>query len=152
MPEWTYVLAKELDHIVRCKCCQMDYYGNEKSFCPWCDAENSVIKVSTYKIVGEIKKFKWDFIHEISEGVINVPLRVVEGFNSNHLDEKAFRITCVEDGIEIDDLSNQYDFFVNNSTDRQIYGSTKFDSMKNIILSVIDKRNNNNYLVKIEAK
>ena len=58
----------------------------------------------------------------------------------------------MEDGIEIDDLSNQYDFFVNNSTDRQIYGSTKFDSMKNIILSVIDKRNNNNYLVKIEAK
>lgn len=152
MPEWTYVLAKELDHIVRCKCCQMDYYGNEESVCPWCDAENSIIKVSAYKVVGERKKFKWDFIHEISERVINVPLRVLEGFNSNHLDEKAFRITCIEDGIEIGDLSNQYDFFLNDSTGKQIYGSTKFSSTNNIMLSAIDRRNGNDYLLEIEVK
>lgn len=151
MPEWTYVLAKELDHIVRCKCCQMDYYGNEESVCPWCDAENSIIKVSAYKVVGERKKFKWDFIHEISEGVINVPLRVLEGFNSNHLDEKVFRITFIEDGIEIGDLSNQYDFFLNDSTGKQIYGSTKISSTNNIMLSAIDRRNGNDYLLEIEV-
>lgn len=152
MPEWTYVLAKELDHVVRCKCCQMDYYGNKESVCPWCDVENSVISVSAYKVVGERKEFKWDFVHEISEGAINIPMRVLEGLNSNHLDEKAFRITCVEDGIEIGDLSNQYDFFLNNSTGKQIYGSTKFSHMNNIILSAIDRRNDNEYLLEIEVK
>ena len=152
MPEWTYVLAKELDHVVRCKYCQMDYYGNKESVCPWCDAENSVISVSAYKVVGERKEFKWDFVHEISEGAINIPMRVLEGVNSNHLDEKAFRIICVEDGIEIGDLSNQYDFFLNNSTGKQIYGSTKFSHMNNIILSAIDRRNGNEYLLEIEVK
>jgi len=152
MPEWTYVLAKELDHVVRCKCCQMDYYGDESSVCPWCDAENSVIKVTAYKVVGEKKKFKWDFLREVSEGVINVPLRVLEGFNSNYLDEKAFRITCLEDGIEIGDLSNQYDFFVNDSMGKQIYGSTKFNFTNNIVLSAIDRRNGNAYLLEIELK
>jgi len=152
MPEWSYVLAKELDHTVRCKCCQMDYYGNEESVCPWCDVENSVIKVTAYKVVGEKKKFKWDFLREVSEGVINVPLRVLEGFDSNHLDEKAFRITCLEDGIEIGDLSNQYDFFVNDSMGKQIYGSTKFSFTNNIVLSAIDGRNGNAYLLEIELK
>lgn len=152
MPEWTYVLAKELDHVVRCKSCQMDYYGDEASVCPWCDAENSVIKVTAYKVVGEKKKLKWDFLREVSEGVINVPLRVLEGFNSNHLDEKAFRITCLEDGIEIGDLSNQYDFFVNDGMGKQIYGSTKFSFMNNIVLSAIDGRNGNAYLLEIELK
>ena len=152
MPEWSYVLAKELDHTVRCKCCQMDYYGNEESVCPWCDAENSVIKVTAYKVVGERKELKWNFEHEKSDGVLNVPLRVLEGFNSNHLDETAFGIACVEDGIEIGDLSNQYDFFLDDSTGKQIYGSTKFNSRKNIMLSAIDKRNGNGYLLEIEVK
>ena len=72
--------------------------------------------------------------------------------SSNHLDDTAFRITCVEDGIEIGDLSNQYDFFLNDSIGKQIYGSTKFSSMKNIMLSAIDKRNGNDYLLEIEVK
>lgn len=152
MPEWSYVLAKELDHTVRCKHCQMDFYENENSMCPWCDTENRVIKVSTYITIGERKKLKWDFIQEISEEIINVPLRVLEGFNSNHLDEKAFKITCIDDGIEIGDLSNQYDFFLNDNKGKEIYGSTKFSSMNNIMLSAIDRRNGNAYLLEIEVK
>lgn len=152
MPEWSYVLAKELDHTVRCKCCQMDYYGNEESICSWCDAENSMIKVSAYKVVGERKEFKWDFVHEISDDTINIPLRVLEGFCSNHLEEKAFRITCTEDGIEIGDFSNQYDFFLQDSAGKQIYGSTKFSEVDKIILVAIDRRNGNKYLLEIEVK
>lgn len=151
MPEWSYVLAKELDHTVRCKYCQMDYYGNEGSACPWCDTDNTVLKVSSYRVVDGKKEFKWDFMQEIAEEMINIPLRVLEGFCSNHLDEKAFRITWGEDGIEIGDLSNQYDFFLNDSVEKQIYGSTKFSTTDKIILSAIDRRNDNNYLLEIEV-
>ena len=54
--------------------------------------------------------------------------------------------------IEIGDLSNQYDFFLNDSTGKQIYGSTKINSTNNIMLSAIDRRNGNDYLLEIEVK
>ena len=152
MPEWSYVLAKELDHTVRCKCCQMDYYGNEETMCPWCDTDNSVLKVVSYRVIGDNKIFKWDFVQEVVEEMVNIPLRILEGFCSNHLEEKAFRIICGEDGIEIGELSNQYDFFVGARKEKQIYGSTKFRVTDKIILSSIDRRNGNNYLLEIEVK
>lgn len=152
MPEWSYVLAKELDHTVTCRYCQMDYYGNEESICPWCDTDNSVLKVTSYRVIGDNKVFKWDFVQEIDERIINVPLRILEGFCSNHLDEKAFRIILSEEGIELGELSNQYDFFVSDSREKQIYGSTKFSMLDKVILSVIDRRNGNYYLLEIEVK
>ena len=152
MPEWSYVLAKELDHTIRCKCCKMDYYGNEELICPWCDTANSALKVTSYRIVGDNKVFKWDFVQEVVGEVINIPLRILEGFCSNHLDEKVFRIIWDEDGIEIGELSNQYDFFVSDSREKQIYGSTKFGTTDKIILSAIDRRNGSNYLLEIEVK
>jgi hypothetical protein len=153
MPEWSYVLAKELDHTVRCKCCQMDYYGNEESICPWCDTENSLLRVSSFRFVDDEQVHKWDFVHEITDNMVNIPLRLIEGFCSNHLDEKAFRITWEEDGIEIGELSNQYDFFVmRGNKEKQIYGSTKFSTADKITLSAVDRRNSNNYLIEIEAK
>lgn len=152
MPEWSYVLAKELDHIVRCKHCQMDYYSNEDSICYWCDAKNIILKVSSYRITDDKKEFKWDFIQEITEEPVNIPLRILEGFCSDHLDEKAFRVIWCEDGIEIEDLSLQYDFFIGDNIEKQIYGSTKFSLKNKITLLAIDRRNNNKYLLKIEVK
>ena len=130
----------------------MDFYGNEDPICPWCDTENNVIKVSSYKVIDERKELKWDFVQEISDEMISIPLRVLEGFNSNHLDEKAFKITWNEDGIEIGELSNQYDFFLQDSAGKQIYGSTKFSAVDKIILVAIDRRNGNKYLLEIEVK
>lgn len=152
MPEWSFVLAKELDHTVRCKCCQMDYFGNEEALCPWCDANNSILKVSSYKLYDTRKKHIWDFMREIDKEMINVPLRVLEGFCSNHLDETAFSITLIDEGIELGNLSNQYEFFLNDGNGKQIYGSTIFSAKDNIVLSVIDKRNGNNHLLEIGVR
>ena len=152
MPEWSYVLAKELDHTVRCRCCQMDFYGNEKAKCSWCDTDNSVLKITSYRVIGDNREFKWDFVQEVDEGIINVPLRILEGFCSNHVDEKAFRIILNEKGIEIGELSNQYDFFVSDSREKQIYGNTTFSMLDKVILSVVDRRNGNYYLLEIEVK
>lgn len=152
MPEWSYVLAKELDHTVRCKCCQMDYYGNEESSCPWCDTENKIVKVSSYKIIDDRKELIWDFVHETSEEVVSVPVRILEGFCSNNLDEKALRISWIDEGMEIGDLSNQYDFFLQDSMGKQIYGSTRFNMTDKVVLLVIDRRNDNRYLLEVEVK
>jgi serine/threonine protein kinase len=153
MPEWSYVLAKELDHTIRCRYCNMDYYGNEQENCPWCDAENKLLKVSSFDIVDNEKLRRWDFIHELTKGTVDIPLRLLEGFCSNHTDEKSFKIECDEDGIEIGELSNGYDFFVvNENKEKQIYGSTKFSVTDRIVLSAVNKRNNNRYLLEIEVK
>ena len=153
MPEWSYVLARELDHTVRCKYCQMDYYGNEETICPWCDTKNNLLKVTSFKVVDDEKLYNWDFVNEITEDMVDIPLRLLEGFCSNHLDEKTLRIVWNEDGIEIDELSNQYDFFVvSENQEKQIYGSTKFSAADKIILSAIDRRNSNRYLLEIEVE
>lgn len=154
MPEWSHVLARELDHVVRCKHCQMDYYGNVNAKCPWCDTENSLIKVSTYNMKGDKKLDQWDFVHELTEEVVNIPLRLLEGFCSNHLEEVAFNLTWKKDGLEISDLSNQYDFFIGDRNEKSepIYGMNKFCEHEKITLSVVDNRNSNHYLVEIEVK
>lgn len=152
MPEWSFTLAKELDHTVRCRYCQMDYYGNKNTKCPWCDTQNDILKLLSYKVVEDRKMLKWDYVKEIGKEIINIPLRVLEGFCSNHIDENAFRISLSEEWIEIEELSNQYDFFLNNSYEKQIYGSTKFSISDKINLSAVDKRNGNCYLLEIEVK
>jgi hypothetical protein len=151
MPEWTHVLAKELDHIVRCKHCQMDYYGNTNTLCPWCDTQNNVLIVNSYKVVESQKVIRWEFLHEIIDYTLSIPLRVLEGVFCNHLEENAFKISYCKDSIEVSDLTTQYDFFIKNQ-DKQIYGSTKFNTKDKIELLAINKKNNNNYFIEIEVK
>ena len=151
MPEWTYVLAKELDHVVRCKYCQMDYYGNTNTICPWCDTKNNLLIVYSYKVVDSKKITRWEFLNEITDSIISIPLRVLEGVYSYYLDENAFKINYHDDNLEISDLSNQYDFFIQNQT-KQIYGSTKFNKKDKIELLAINKKNKNNYFIEIEVK
>lgn len=150
MPEWSYILSKELDDVVRCKRCGMDfYYATEQ--CPWCDYENSILKIVSYKLENTEEKEFWQFVKEISEDVIDIPLRVLEGFNSDNLDEYAFQIRVKDKGIEVGNLSTNYDFFVNKTIDNQIYGTAKFNTLDKIYLSAIHKDTRNHYVVKIEA-
>ena len=119
---------------------------------PWCDAENSVIKIFSYKLVGEQKILRWSFVKELSDGVINIPLRVLEGFCSDHLDENALKIIWNSNGIEIDEVSNKFEFFLSNNKEKPIYGNTIFSEQDKITLFVVNKINNNTYLLEIEAK
>ena len=151
MPEWSYALSKELDNVIRCHNCGMDYYNNDDRMCPWCDTHNTTIQVASYKIYNTDQKDFWQFAHEISENSINIPLRVLEGFNSDNLDETAFQITITNKSIEISDLSMQYDIFINDNLDRQIYGTTQFNATDTISLRCIDKKNGNQYIVEIEV-
>lgn len=152
MPEWSYVLAKSLDYTVRCKHCQMDYYGDETSSCPWCDTENNLLRVSSFRTIEDKKIPIWNFVHEITTDAVNVPLRLLEGFCSDNLDEKALKIEWYGEEIEISELSNQYDFFIKTKNqERQIYGSTKVRLADKIMLLATDRRNDNRYLIEIEV-
>ncbi|MDO5519830.1 MAG: hypothetical protein Q4G58_04985 [bacterium] len=143
MPEWAYILAKELDHTVRCGHCQMDYYGSDHSTCPWCDSENQLIRVKSKKVIDNHHVKQWDFVHEQQNAYVDIPLRLLEGFCCDHMDENAFRLRYVGDEVEIIDMSNQYDFSViSEGHEKLIYGSTKIVAKNGLVIHAVCKKNN----------
>lgn len=135
MPEWAYILARELDHTVRCHHCQMDYYGSENFTCPWCDSENQLIRVKSNKEIDKNHVKQWDFVHEQQNTYIDIPLRLLEGFCCDHIDEKAFRLRYEGDEVEISDLSNQYDFsIISEAHEKLVYGSTKIVAKNGLVV------------------
>lgn len=152
MPEWAYMLAKESDHTIRCNNCMMDYNAKNKSICPWCDSENRTMRVISYKVDDENRKIQWNFISE-EKKCVDVPLRVLEGFCSNHINEKAFEIKIDNDEIEITKLCNHYEFFIicEGYIKKSIYGNTKIQNKKSFEIEAVYKKNGNHYLMKIEV-
>lgn len=150
MPEWSFILAKELDCIVRCENCQMDYYGNETLVCPWCDKENKLLKVISKN---NSEKY-WKFIHEQNENEIDVPMRILSGFKSNDIDEVAFKINYRNDTkeIEISDLSYKYNFIIKiDGLEKEIYGITKFKIDNEIELYAVERKSNMRCKIEIEV-
>ena len=81
MPEWGFTLAENLDGVVRCNNCQMDFYAHKSDKCPWCDVENKILRIRSKKDSnGEMTPY-WEFIHEQQEEYIDIPLRVLAGFS-----------------------------------------------------------------------
>ncbi|WP_300276171.1 hypothetical protein [Peptacetobacter sp.] len=152
MPEWSYILAKESDSIIRCKNCNMDYYGDDFLNCPWCDFENKIICVKSKKNKKGIYVENWKFKHEMY-GYINVPLRILSGFNNNSIEEKAFQIRCTEKEIEIRELSRWYYFsIIIDDKEKPIYGSTIIENKNNIEIYATYKKNNIRYKIEIEVQ
>lgn len=149
MPEWSYILAKELDSIIRCKNCHMDYYGSDSLKCPWCDFENKIIYVKSKKNKNNTYVEHWNFNHEVYD-YIDVPLRILSGFNNSSIEEKAFQVICTEEEIEISELSNLYDFSVIlDGKEKPIYGSTVIKNDSSVELYAVSKRNDICYKIEI---
>lgn len=152
MPEWAYILAKEGDRRVTCKHCELDYDGNEEEKCSWCDGINEIIKIKSYRIYGEEKEEQWRYIQEKSDKTISVPLRIVEGFRSDDINEYAFKIKVNPEGVEIKDLHTQYEFLLVHDNEKKIiYGSTKIEGIRSFKLEAVNKKNNVHYLIDIEV-
>lgn len=136
MPEWSYILSKKADSIVRCKCCQMDYWATKNNICPWCDTENKRIWVESYEILGDSKRNKWSFVTEYDNGIIDVPLRLLEGFNSDSLNDNAFRIKISGKSVELTEFNSTYDFYVlSGGLKKAAYGSAIVNDIKSLILN-----------------
>ncbi|MCD7826417.1 MAG: hypothetical protein LUH14_10745 [Clostridiaceae bacterium] len=108
MFEWSYMLAKELDTTIRCSKCGMDYRETLEQ-CPWCDGKEKRITLRSKKATKKI----WRFAHEVSdEDMIRIPLRVINGFESDACDERAFSIRRRKDDILFYDFNELYDWSV----------------------------------------
>lgn len=152
MPEWCYTLAKDLDHVVRCENCQMDYYGNEHNACPWCDHKSKIVKIISESINGDRRTNVWNIIHEITEDAFEVPLRILEGFFSDHIDNKAFKLKYDENELEIFDLCEGYRFcIVQDGVERPLYGHSRMSLEKNITILATDKLRKSSYSIRIEV-
>lgn len=150
MPEWTYNLAKELDYTVKCRHCKMDYYANQDLVCPWCDSKNQLITVNSKQLIKNRQVEQWNFIGEIKEEGVDIPLRILEGFCYEHIDDTAFQLKYECEEIEISNLSTQYSFYSIGIEDKkEIYGSTRFSCMSNIVIQAIHKKNSICYLIEI---
>lgn len=125
MPEWGFTLAENLDGVVRCSNCQMDYYAHKTACCPWCDTENKIVRIRTKKErKGEFVNH-WEFVHEQQEEKIDIPLRVLAGFDGNQIDDSAFQLQYSNGELLIDDLSNQYEFtMISQGKETPLYGQT----------------------------
>ena len=150
MPEWGFVLARELDNVIRCSHCQMDYYAHSSSCCPWCDSNNKVIRIKSRRKNSEGLVDLWEFVHEKKYERINVPLRIMNGFNCNQIDEYAFQVDISNDKLKICDFSSLYDFYiVINENEKIIYGETTVNTEKNI--NLICKKNSVRIEIEIEV-
>lgn len=152
MPEWGFVLAKNLDYVVRCSNCQMDYYGHTTSICPWCDAENKYIRIKSKREYKGEYIDHWIYVHEQQFDSLDVPLRVLAGFNCNQIDDNAFRLIYKKNEMVITDFSSQYDFFmIVDGKEKPLYGQTSINIDTGIKLYSVCKKNGIRYEIEIEA-
>lgn len=152
MPEWGFTLAKNLDEVVRCNHCQMDYYAHKSATCPWCDAENKIIRIRNKKECNGEMTLYWEFIHEQQEENIDIPLRVLAGFNGNKIDDSAFRLQYSNGKLVIDDLSGQYQFtMVLDGKEKPLYGQTTVHIETKTKLLSVCKKSGIRYEIEIEV-
>lgn len=148
MPEWAYVLAKELDHNIRCKTCGMDYHIGVHNICPWCDGKNKITKVYSYEKTDEIK---WEYICEADDKKVYVPMRILNGFSCEELVENSFSIQIKDEKIEIDNLTEKFDFAIESTLGmKNIYGKTVLN--KNDLIRIVATNKNNGRVLYINVE
>lgn len=153
MPEWAYVLAKERDRIIHCHKCDMEYDGEQNEICPWCDFDNSVLTIRTFELEnGEKRNPIWNFIHERTEELLWIPVRILEGFRCGNPDRSAFSIQQSEEEMTIDHLQEEFEFKLSSdgSVFRDIYGKTKIRQRGGI--KMIARKRHTEYEILIEIK
>lgn len=101
MFEYAEETARCLDLLVRCCTCGMEHVmytfenGVETAFCPWCDAPmKNIILLKSYFYEGDKKSLEvWEYAHELSEEECLVPLRLVNGYIADELDQKLLKLS-----------------------------------------------------------
>lgn len=155
--EITYEIVKELDRTIRCKNCEMEYVlENEKNICSWCDYDNNkILKISSFKLYPDKKIKIWDFVKEINieNNEISIPVRVVEDFLIDRLEEELFKIKLNDRGMVICYFNEEFDFkLADDENKKKLYEKIKIENEKKIHLTC-DKKNSTfvkNILIEVE--
>lgn len=150
LPEWAHAIAGELDRVVRCQTCGMDYYyGHEQEKCFWCREANPVLIVEVKGPSGATRKF----IHEIDGQAVKIPLRTLKGFSCDGIDDALFTVSYTKNGIEIANADERYSYFIlMDEREKRVYGAVNIKGASEILMSVRDDPHDIKYQVKIVAK
>lgn len=142
--EWSYVLIKELDSLIKCKNCSMYYNSINFKICPWCDEKTEIILIKSFN---DKNNKKWEFRKE--KGDISVPLRVVNGFFVDEIDEEIFKIKIKNKRLLIYDLSEDFDFYLYDKEKSKLYGTVEFGIEQKV--KIIVEKNEEKLLLEIEV-
>ena len=157
--ELTYEIIKELDRTIKCKNCEMEYViENKENICPWCDStQNKILKVNTFKLYPNGKKNKiWNFMKEIKidKDEIPIPVRIVEDFLIDRLEEELFKIKFADEAMIICYFNEEFEFkLADDKNKKKLYEKVKIEKKKNIQL-FCDKKNSpfvKNILIEVEV-
>lgn len=144
MYQIAHQLDNEVNEIIQCDCCEMEYNFFENRECPYCDSvAESVFVAKTYacnskvKSVGDkvIKKFAMNVSEKGNSNIFNIPLSLITNNPITHIDEIAFEVSVEikNQQSEIECLvSKKYDFdnILNVETNKKIYGKFQIDKNK----------------------
>ena len=156
--EITYEIIKEFDRTIKCKNCEMEYViENEENKCPWCDCtHNKILKVNTFKLYPDNKKIKiWNFQKEIRirNESFSIPVRVVEDFLSDRLEEELFKIKLNDSGVVICYFNEEFDFRIkDDKNNKKLFEKINIEN-KNTVHLMCNKKNNQfikNILIEVE--
>lgn len=155
--EMAYEVIKELDRTIKCKNCEMEYMiETEESKCPWCDStHNKILKISTFKLYPDNRKVKiWNFMREVNieKDDISLPVRIVEDFLIDKLEEELFRIKLANSKITIGYFNDEFDFRkADDKNEKKLYGQLEIKEKEiNLICNKKNEQFVKNILIEVE--
>ena len=130
---------------------------NEENKCPWCDCtHNKILKVNTFKLYPDNKKIKiWNFQKEIRirNESFSIPVRVVEDFLSDRLEEELFKIKLNDSGVVICYFNEEFDFRIeDDKNNKKLFEKINIENKSTVHL-ICNKKNNQfikNILIEVE--
>ena len=150
MMEWVEVLAKQLDRMVRCPNCGLDYSAGG-GCCPWCGDTVPLLRVrSHYSRSGARDAAAWESVREWGAGPVALPLRAVTGDSADGGGDTAFVVEMLEDGFWLSRLNAGLRFFLaEGESKRQISGAREGKEPR-MELFVSDMERRMEYIVEVE--
>lgn len=107
MMQWAYEICWAHDNVIFSEKYGLDYVaaGDDFECCPHKDnLKVPSIRLSSYKLdaAGKRQYNIWQYTHELTESSVNVPLRIINGFSCQSMDEtSAFQIKRQPQGVLI---------------------------------------------------
>ena len=151
---WAYEIAWAYDNAVFSKQFGLHYIAEKDNWhiCPYTDGEIYSIRLESYAIFENgSKKFLWQYTHELTEEIVRAPIRLLNGFRAQEIDESAFFMETRPDGIMIKgNLEGVLAFTVKDEptmADFQKAGSFLFKKNQKHFFILAERLNSQNVLI-----
>ena len=117
---------------------------------------NKILKISTFKLYSDNRKIKiWDFVEEINNenDELSIPVRIVEDFLIDRLEEELFKIKLNDRGIVICYFNEEFDFRIeDDKNNKKLFEKINIENKSTVHL-ICNKKNNQfikNILIEVE--